>query len=116
MMGVSLLTGLWPAIEEFLAEHSEWEIEQRVTNNNGLTILVRVAAKPQAKGDDLDWRGALSPDLLLNNAPPIMPSLDTAFGETHKGQILIETVHLEVHDNSERAGQMYRCARALAHS
>lgn len=34
--------GLWPAIEEFLAEHLEWKIEERFTNNNGLTILVRV--------------------------------------------------------------------------
>jgi hypothetical protein len=34
--------GLWPAIEEFLQEHSEWIIEKRFTNNNGLTILRRV--------------------------------------------------------------------------
>jgi hypothetical protein len=34
--------GLWPAIEEFLIKHPEWKIEQRFTNNNGLTILKRV--------------------------------------------------------------------------
>jgi hypothetical protein len=34
--------GLWPAIEEFLNQHSEWKIELRLTNNNGLTILRRV--------------------------------------------------------------------------
>ena len=34
--------GLWPAIEEFLAEHPEWKVEKRLTNNNGLTILSRV--------------------------------------------------------------------------
>ncbi len=34
--------GLWPAIEEFLANHSEWIIDKRFTNNNGLTILKRV--------------------------------------------------------------------------
>jgi hypothetical protein len=34
--------GLWPAIEEFLIDHPEWKIEKRFTNNNGLTILVRV--------------------------------------------------------------------------
>lgn len=33
--------GLWPAIEEFLAEHAEWELEKRYTNNNGLTVLAR---------------------------------------------------------------------------
>jgi hypothetical protein len=33
--------GLWPAIEEFLAEHPEWKIKKRYTNNNGLTILRR---------------------------------------------------------------------------
>ena len=33
--------GLWPAIREFLQEHPEWKIEQRWTNNNGLTILAR---------------------------------------------------------------------------
>jgi hypothetical protein len=34
--------GLWPAVEEFLAEHSEWTLHKRYTNNNGLTILKRV--------------------------------------------------------------------------
>ena len=34
--------GLWPAVEEFLNEHSEWQLETRYTNNNGLTILKRV--------------------------------------------------------------------------
>jgi hypothetical protein len=34
--------GLWPAIEEFLEEHPEWNLEKRYTNNNGLTILSRV--------------------------------------------------------------------------
>lgn len=34
--------GIWPAIEEFLADHSEWQIKERFTNNNGLTILERV--------------------------------------------------------------------------
>lgn len=34
--------GLWPAIEEFLNDHSEWKLEKRLTNNNGLTILSRV--------------------------------------------------------------------------
>jgi len=31
--------GLWPAIEEFLENNKEWEILERKTNNNGLTIL-----------------------------------------------------------------------------
>lgn len=34
--------GLWPAIEEFLAEHSEWKLKERYVNNNGLTIIERV--------------------------------------------------------------------------
>jgi cephalosporin hydroxylase len=38
-----IMRGLWPAVEEFLAEHPEWKIEKRYTNNNGLTILARVA-------------------------------------------------------------------------
>lgn len=33
--------GLWPAITEFLTEHPEWKIEERFTNNNGLTVLSR---------------------------------------------------------------------------
>jgi hypothetical protein len=32
-------TGLWPAIQEFLDSNTEWEIAERFTNNNGLTIL-----------------------------------------------------------------------------
>lgn len=33
--------GLWPAIVEFLCAHPEWKLEERFTNNNGLTILSR---------------------------------------------------------------------------
>ena len=33
--------GLWPAVIEFLEENKEWEIKERFTNNNGLTILAR---------------------------------------------------------------------------
>lgn len=33
--------GLWPAIVEFLDTHPEWDIEERFTNNNGLTVLSR---------------------------------------------------------------------------
>lgn len=31
--------GLWPAIEEFLANNPDWILLERYTNNNGLTIL-----------------------------------------------------------------------------
>lgn len=33
--------GLWPAIEEFLDNNPHWEIEVRLENNNGLTVLKR---------------------------------------------------------------------------
>jgi hypothetical protein len=33
--------GLWPAIEEFLANNSNWVIEKKLENNNGLTILTK---------------------------------------------------------------------------
>lgn len=33
--------GIWPAIEEFLAENLNWEIAEKLENNNGLTILKR---------------------------------------------------------------------------
>jgi len=36
-----LVVGLWPAIVEFLAEHPEWYMKEKFTNNNGLTILER---------------------------------------------------------------------------
>ena len=36
-----ILRGLWPAIEEFLSENHEWQLHERFTNNNGLTILKR---------------------------------------------------------------------------
>ena len=38
--------GLWPAVEEFLAEHPEWVIGLRLRNNNGLTVLTRVKTGP----------------------------------------------------------------------
>ena len=31
--------GLWPAVEHFLQENSDWTITKKYTNNNGLTIL-----------------------------------------------------------------------------
>ncbi len=35
--------GLWPAIEEFLAECPEWSVRERFTNCHGLTVLERRA-------------------------------------------------------------------------
>jgi hypothetical protein len=38
--------GLWPAVTEFLETHrDEWRLMRRWTNNNGLTVLERVAEK-----------------------------------------------------------------------
>ena len=34
--------GIWPAIHEFMAMHPEWQMIERRTNNNGLTILKRI--------------------------------------------------------------------------
>lgn len=34
-------TGLQPAIDEFLESHSDWEIQEVFTHNNGLTVLKR---------------------------------------------------------------------------
>lgn len=36
-----VICGLKPAVDEFVREHHEWEIERVYTNNNGLTILRR---------------------------------------------------------------------------
>ena len=33
--------GIWPAVEEFLGRSDEWELRERFTNNNGLTVLAR---------------------------------------------------------------------------
>lgn len=34
--------GIWPAIQEFIDSHQEWQLVERRTNNNGLTVLKRV--------------------------------------------------------------------------
>jgi cephalosporin hydroxylase len=34
--------GIWPAIQEFMDSHPEWQMKHRYTNNNGLTVLQRV--------------------------------------------------------------------------
>jgi hypothetical protein len=34
--------GIWQAIQEFMDSHPEWQLIERRTNNNGLTILKRV--------------------------------------------------------------------------
>ena len=39
---VEIMKGLSYAIEEFLSENSNWVLEKKYTNNNGLTILRRV--------------------------------------------------------------------------
>ena len=39
--------GLWPAIEDFLKNNSDWVLHERFTNNNGLTILKKVYNKPK---------------------------------------------------------------------
>lgn len=33
--------GIWPAIQEFMDSHTEWQLLERRTNNNGLTVLKR---------------------------------------------------------------------------
>ena len=33
--------GLWQAIQEFLQKHAQWQLVERRTNNNGLTVLGR---------------------------------------------------------------------------
>lgn len=40
---VDVLNGLGKAIDEFLKNHPEWQIEKVFNNNNGLTVLKRVA-------------------------------------------------------------------------
>ena len=35
--------GIWPAVQEFLDTHPEWQLKERFTHNNGLTVLERVA-------------------------------------------------------------------------
>jgi len=34
--------GLWPAIDDFLKNNSDWGLHERFTNNNGLTILNKI--------------------------------------------------------------------------
>ena len=31
--------GLWPAVEEFLENNTNWKLYKKFTHNNGLTIL-----------------------------------------------------------------------------
>jgi hypothetical protein len=38
-----ILKGLRPAVDEFLRDNPQWVLEERFTNNNGLTILKRVS-------------------------------------------------------------------------
>jgi hypothetical protein len=33
--------GVWPAIDEFLSTHPEWQLVERRTNNNGMTLIER---------------------------------------------------------------------------
>jgi cephalosporin hydroxylase len=35
--------GIWPAVQEFIDSHPEWQMIERKTNNNGLTVLKKVS-------------------------------------------------------------------------
>jgi hypothetical protein len=35
--------GIWPAVQEFIDSHPEWQLVERRHNNNGLTILKRIS-------------------------------------------------------------------------
>lgn len=37
--------GIWPAIQEFIDQHPEWQLRERFTHCNGLTVLERVDIK-----------------------------------------------------------------------
>lgn len=41
--GVAPKSGLWVAVEDFLSQNKKWRVRNRLTNNNGLTILERIA-------------------------------------------------------------------------
>ena len=35
--------GIWPAISDFLNDNNNWRLKERFTNNNGLTVIERIA-------------------------------------------------------------------------
>jgi hypothetical protein len=41
--------GLWPVIDSFVNDNPDWVIKERLTNNNGLTILERVSTRVKPK-------------------------------------------------------------------
>lgn len=40
--------GLWAAVVDFLADHPEWTLKERRTNNNGFTILQRACTRKES--------------------------------------------------------------------
>jgi len=40
-----IMSGIWKAVEEFLADRPEWTLLYRFAHNNGLTVLRRIEAK-----------------------------------------------------------------------
>jgi hypothetical protein len=43
MLEEEINMGLWPAIVEFISNNPEWRVKERFVNNNGLTVLERIA-------------------------------------------------------------------------
>jgi cephalosporin hydroxylase len=41
-LGQGMEKGIWPAIQEFLDSHPEWQLVERRTNCNGMTLIERV--------------------------------------------------------------------------
>jgi hypothetical protein len=49
-----LVTGLGPAIEDFLKAHQDWKVLKHLPNNNGLTILARADLEESDNERDID--------------------------------------------------------------
>ena len=61
--------GLWPAIEEFMAAHPEWQVRERSTSCHGLTVLERRVTHPVVEvcvahwHEDLGWLKDIRPEV-----------------------------------------------------
>ena len=51
---LEIIKGLGPAIKEFLAEHPEWKLLEKLTNSSGMTVLTRVDTCQESSGPSLE--------------------------------------------------------------
>lgn len=104
--------GLWRAVEEFLEGNSNWELVERFTHNNGLTILGRVkdGAKKVIKIDEDDFIDesplVITPaEIDVEITEEVLDMNPELVGEVEIGDVVQVTEETDVEEETEKSDE-----------